>query len=44
VLSKFTKEEQEEVDLAVQRAADAVTAWVVEGIQASMNQYNGSSS
>jgi PTH1 family peptidyl-tRNA hydrolase len=41
VLSKFTPEEREEAEIAVQRAADAVVVWVEEGMQAAMNRFNG---
>src|SRR5690606_4622683 len=37
VLSKFTKEEQPEIELAIARAADAVELWAAEGIERSMN-------
>lgn len=40
VLSKFSKEEADEIEQAVKRAADAVTVWAREGIAATMNQYN----
>jgi peptidyl-tRNA hydrolase, PTH1 family len=40
VLSKFRREEIAEMDLAVQRAADAATDWVVKGLAYAMNQYN----
>ncbi len=40
VLSKFTKQEADEIEQAVQRAADAVAFWAREGIAACMNQYN----
>ncbi len=40
VLSRFREEEREEVELAVQRAADAVEVWVTEGIDACMNRFN----
>lgn len=43
VLGKFTKAEQQEIDLAVQQAADAVAVWATEGIETCMNQFNGSS-
>lgn len=42
VLSKFTAKEHDEVELAVQRAADAVEAWICDGIDQCMNQYNSS--
>lgn len=40
VLSRFTKDERTEMDLAVVRAADAVVCWATEGIAAAMNRYN----
>ncbi|OYV84579.1 MAG: hypothetical protein B7Z73_15165 [Planctomycetia bacterium 21-64-5] len=40
VLGKFSKDEREEVELAVVRAADAVVVWAREGIGPCMNQYN----
>ncbi len=40
VLSKFRKEEQFEMELAIQRAADAATDWATQGIAATMNKYN----
>ena len=40
VLSKFTREETEEIERAVQTAADAVALWAREGIEVSMNRYN----
>jgi PTH1 family peptidyl-tRNA hydrolase len=40
VLSKFSKQEADEIDQAVQWAADAVGLWAREGIAACMNQYN----
>lgn len=40
VLSKFTAVERDEVDTAIQRAADAAEAWMREGIDKCMNQYN----
>ncbi len=40
VLSRFQEQEQSEIDLAIQRAADAVTVWIREGIETCMNQYN----
>lgn len=41
VLGKFTKQERVEIDLAVVRAADAVTDWATGGIETCMNRYNG---
>ena len=40
VLSKFTAEEIPVIELAIQRAADAVVVWARDGIEASMNRYN----
>jgi peptidyl-tRNA hydrolase, PTH1 family len=40
VLSRFTKEELPEIEIAVQRAADAVVDWAAEGLQTCMNRYN----
>lgn len=40
VLSKFTKQEIPEVEMAVATAADAVAAWAGEGVEFCMNQYN----
>ena len=40
VLSKFRKEERDEIELAIQRAADAVTDWAGQGIGPVMNKYN----
>jgi len=40
VLSKFTKDDHAEMEIAVSRAADAVECWVREGIESCMNQYN----
>ncbi|HVA49340.1 MAG TPA: aminoacyl-tRNA hydrolase [Pirellulales bacterium] len=40
VLGNFGKDEREEVELAVVRAADAVVVWAREGIGPCMNQYN----
>lgn len=42
VLSKFTKDEQVEVQTAIARAADAVECWAGQGIAACMNQFNSS--
>lgn len=40
VLARFSREEQAMVDEAVGRAADAVEAWLAEGIDAAMNRFN----
>jgi peptidyl-tRNA hydrolase, PTH1 family len=40
VLSRFSKEEQAEIAEAIQRAAEAVTAWVEQGLEPAMNRYN----
>ena len=40
VLSKFSKDEQKEIEHAVRKAADAARDWVTEGAEASMNRYN----
>jgi PTH1 family peptidyl-tRNA hydrolase len=40
VLSRFTKEEQPEIDDAIDRAAEAVVAWVELGLATAMNRYN----
>ncbi len=40
VLGRFAKHEQDEIDVAIMRAADAVEAWAREGLVVSMNRYN----
>jgi len=40
VLSKFTRQESEEMELAVGRAADAAVLWAREGVAACMNRVN----
>ncbi len=40
VLSRFGKDEQEVIDIAVQTAADAVEAWLFNGIRFVMDNYN----
>jgi PTH1 family peptidyl-tRNA hydrolase len=40
VLSKFTKEESDEIKLAIVTAADAAQDWVNDGIEFCMNKYN----
>jgi len=44
VLSKFRREETAEIELAVQRAADAATDWAAHGLAYVMNKYNGNDS
>jgi peptidyl-tRNA hydrolase len=44
VLSKFRREETAEIDLAVQRAADAAGDWANQGLAYAMNKYNGNDS
>jgi PTH1 family peptidyl-tRNA hydrolase len=41
VLSRFTAAERAEMDIARQRAADAVTTWACAGVATAMNRYNG---
>lgn len=41
VLSRFRKDELEQMDSAIGRAASAVEVWVRDGISAAMNQFNG---
>lgn len=40
VLSRFPAEERENVDQAIERAADAVELILKDGADAAMNQYN----
>jgi PTH1 family peptidyl-tRNA hydrolase len=40
VLSKFNKEETQEIKLAVVTAADAAQDWVTDGVEFCMNKYN----
>jgi peptidyl-tRNA hydrolase, PTH1 family len=40
VLSKFTKDDRAEMEVAVMRAADAVESWARNGIESCMNRYN----
>lgn len=42
VLSRFGRQEREEIDQAIARAADGVAVWIREGIQYCMNQFNAS--
>lgn len=41
VLGRFTKEEEIDINEALEKAADAVECIVKEGISSSMNKYNG---
>ena len=41
VLSRFTREEEADLELVIDHAADAVVHWLQEGIAAAMNRYNG---
>ncbi|HZR25795.1 MAG TPA: aminoacyl-tRNA hydrolase [Vicinamibacterales bacterium] len=41
VLSRFDSSERDAIDRAVQRAADAVELFIVEGIGPAMNRFNG---
>jgi len=40
VLSKFSRDERKEIEVAIQRAADAVEHWAREGMASCMNRYN----
>jgi PTH1 family peptidyl-tRNA hydrolase len=40
VLSRFTKNEQPEIDLSLVRAADAVEMWATKGMAEAMNRFN----
>ncbi len=40
VLGKFSSDDQAEIDLVINKAANAVEAWISDGIQAAMNQFN----
>lgn len=40
VLGRFREDEKEDVELAVQRAADSVEYWVREGIESTMTTFN----
>lgn len=40
VLGKFSKAELAEIEVTVERAADAVVEWAREGIESCMNRYN----
>lgn len=40
VLGRFSKTEREEMDIAVQKAADSVELWLTEGTTTTMNKFN----
>ncbi len=40
VLGRFTRDEREIIDIAVQRAADSLEVWLQDGTSAAMNRYN----
>jgi PTH1 family peptidyl-tRNA hydrolase len=40
VLGRIGQREQELLDTAIQRSADAVTCWITEGVTNTMNRYN----
>ena len=40
VLSKFKKDEKQEIEQVIVRAADAVRVWACDGIDACMNEFN----
>jgi len=40
VLGRFTKEEQSEISIALDRATEAAAAWVEVGLETAMNRYN----
>ena len=42
VLGKFTADQREAVDAAVKRAAAAAVVWADKGVEAAMNEFNGS--
>ena len=41
VLGRFQAAERKEIDAAIARAAEGVECWVAEGLNESMNRYNG---
>jgi PTH1 family peptidyl-tRNA hydrolase len=40
VLGKFTEEQRNRIDPAIERATSALVAWIDKGINAAMNQFN----
>lgn len=40
VLGRFSREERDDMDPAIERTADAVEEWVAAGIEAAMNRFN----
>lgn len=40
VLKKFTKEEQEVINTAISKVADAINLFIEEGLEKTMNEYN----
>jgi PTH1 family peptidyl-tRNA hydrolase len=40
VLGRFAKDEKDEIDVAIVRAADAIEVWVRDGMSVCMNRYN----
>jgi PTH1 family peptidyl-tRNA hydrolase len=40
VLQKFSKEQLPAIEIALERAADAVRTWLRDGLEAAMTQYN----
>ncbi len=40
VLSRFPKEEKDNINLSIKLAADAVEKWITDGVEAAMNQFN----
>ena len=41
VLTTFTPDERTVLDPAIERAADAIECWLAEGIEVTMNRFNG---
>lgn len=40
VLSKFPKDEKDNINLAIKQAADAAEKWIADGVEVAMNQFN----